>query len=348
MISKVRIFVAALALAGSVTQVCAQSGGKIVYSLPKTTLSLEVEAVCESFHAGPYAKYAKKYLGIDAREDDSNTYTVSRIKLTPRVEADMSTRYEINVGSSSVSESSLLKITSQGLISLNGSFSGGEETWRFGNGGVRTEFADGNRGSNFSSETVELYKLEKKDGGYERVAVSQTQVVAKSAERKAAETAAAIFNLREKREQIITGDTDATFSGEALGAAISEINRLEEQYMSLFVGYSDYSVQTMSFDLVPVPGDEQVYVAFRISEASGLLPSDNMSGRPVVASLTLDARDAEVVSSGGSSKGKHELYYRIPAVATLKIMDQSKLLMQARVPVYQLGETVSMPVSLLK
>ena len=59
--------------------------GVLSYSLPATSLVLEVEAVQENFYAGPYAKYASKYLGIDARQKDSQSYTVSKVSKTPYV-----------------------------------------------------------------------------------------------------------------------------------------------------------------------------------------------------------------------------------------------------------------------
>ena len=36
--------------------------GFLTYSLPSTSIVLEVEAVQEKFYVGPYAKYAEKYL----------------------------------------------------------------------------------------------------------------------------------------------------------------------------------------------------------------------------------------------------------------------------------------------
>ena len=41
--------------------------GLVTYALPSTTITLDVEAVQENFHAGPYAKFAEKYLGITPR-----------------------------------------------------------------------------------------------------------------------------------------------------------------------------------------------------------------------------------------------------------------------------------------
>ena len=47
--------------------------GFVTYSLPSTVITLEVEAVQEKFHAGPYARFAEKYLGIKARQKDETS-----------------------------------------------------------------------------------------------------------------------------------------------------------------------------------------------------------------------------------------------------------------------------------
>ena len=99
--------------------------------------------------------------------------------------------------------------------------------------------------------------------------MQQNMVVEKSADKKAAEAAETIFKLRQKRLQIVTGDTDATYSGEAMGAAIAELTRLEEEYMTLFVGYSDYNDMAMSFDVIPdAEAESQMYIAFRYGRSS--------------------------------------------------------------------------------
>jgi hypothetical protein len=167
-------------------------------------------------------------------------------------------------------------------------------------------------------------------------------VVEKSLEQKAAETAATILDLRRQRLQIVTGDTDATYSGEAMGAAIGELARLEQEYMTLFVGYSEFQTQKMRFDVVPEAASEnQMYIAFRISDKSGLVPADDMTGRPVVMEIQTQA--FEKVKAGGQ-KGE-VVHYRIPAVCTVKIKNGADLLLQSRVPVYQLGKESSLPVA---
>ena len=40
-------------------------------------------------------------------------------------------------------------------------------------------------------------------------------------------------------------------------------------------------------------------------------------------------------------------YYRIPAVCTVKLMDGANLLLQSRMPVYQLGQESTLPVNVI-
>lgn len=169
-----------------------------------------------------------------------------------------------------------------------------------------------------------------------------------------------ILSLRENRLNIITGNTDATFSGDALRAAVEEIGRLEEEYMRLFTGTVSSSVQAMSFDVVPASGpEEELTMAFRISDSHGLLPPDDITGRPVVMEIVPeDAEDfysEQVVGEVEAAKprAKHEaalrgnIYYRVPAICSVRIVDGQNLILKSRIPVYQKGQDLSFPVHVL-
>jgi len=171
--------------------------------------------------------------------------------------------------------------------------------------------------------------------------------VEKSVERRAEEAASLILQLRSKRVEIITGETDATFSGAALGDAVKEITRLEEEYLSLFLGKSVLSTQSMQFDVQPVASQaRQAYIAFRLSDTEGLLPASNVSGRPIVLELKADALQSQapyVLPDGGKSAIK--LFYRKPLAMQLSLSDGQDVLVQSRVLVYQLGQILSFPIN---
>lgn len=346
------VMAAALFMAAGSIQLQAQQEtymvkpGNVVYSLPSTVFGLTVYAESESFVAGPYAKYAQKYLGVKARETDAVTYTLKSVSLTPYVEADYSKRYVVQMRAGD-SMADFLKMTAQGLVSVSDGVAAKDEVWRFS--GMADEKVFGNSGisSNLTEKTTTLYRSVKTADGIENVPVRQSQVVEKSLEKKAAEVASLIFNLRQKRMDIITGDTDATFDGEAMGAAIDEINRLEQSYIELFLGKSVKDMQEMRFDVVPEAGlDRQMVIAFRFSEENGIVPVSDVSGRPVVVEIT-DAGTAENATEGNAGEvtsTRGYVNYRIPAVTNVRIMDGGKVLLETRVPVYQMGSVVSFPV----
>ena len=91
--------------------------GTLAYCLPSTVVTLEVEAVQEKFYAGPYAKYAEKYLGMKVRQKDETTYQLTQIRMVPYVEADMSKRFSLFVEKGTV-DASFLKLSSSGLVSF--------------------------------------------------------------------------------------------------------------------------------------------------------------------------------------------------------------------------------------
>ena len=114
---------------------------------------------------------------------------------------------------------------------------------------------------------------------------------------------------------------------------------MEEEYMSLFYGTTVETVQTMNFDVVPqADRKEQKYVAFRLSDNEGLLPPSDLSGRPIVLDLELDELVAISDSRGDG------IYYRIPRTATARVMDGANMLLQTRIPIYQLGQTLTFPI----
>ena len=321
--------------------------GFLTYSLPSTTIVLEVEAVQEKFYVGPYARYAEKYLGIKARQKDETTFQLTEIKMTPLVEADQTKRYTTNVKKGQI-DATFLKLSSVGLISFSDAKFGDESVWRFPTE-TQGDFSGKGVSSNLTSQSATLYRSDNSASAYDKVSVQQDMLVEKTPEQRAAETANMILKLRKQRLQIVTGDTDATYSGEAMGTAIGEITRLEEEYMMLFTGYSEYQTQTMRFEVVPQADKaDQMYIAFRLSDTSGLVPADNLSGKPVIMEIVPQEFADPTVGEVDVKNAKEVLaYYRIPAICTVKLMDGANLLLQSRMPVYQLGRESSLPINVI-
>jgi hypothetical protein len=333
------------AFAQEVRQGDAIPEGAVVYSLPMTMLHIRVEAEKEAFTAGPYARFAQKYLGLEARQEDRVQYRIVSAQVRPYLEADPAQSFMVNLSGQKNAVANFTQFSAQGLIMLSDSYAGKEENIRFAPQTRAAAFTDKGISSNLSQEQVMLYRTEQGASGTQRVAVPQSQVVGKSLERSAEEAASLIFKIRNKRMEIITGDTDATFSGEALGAAVAEMARLEAEYLALFMGKSTYSTQGMDFDVQPQASQaKQIYIAFRLSDTEGLVPASNMGGRPITLELTADA-DAPKGPAVAPDAGRAalRLFYRKPVAMQMTLADGQEVLARSRVLVYQLGQVLSFP-----
>ena len=273
----------------------------VTYSLPKTTVTVEVDAVQESFFAGPYAAYAKRFLGIDVRETDASRSFVKEVRLVTRVEADPQARYSVDTKGA---EDRFLALTSQGLVSFQDKLEAGDLVWRFN---PQPEADFGAKG------------------------VTEAYQVVKTPEIKAQEAADMVLKARRERFNISTGNTDATFSGEALGAAIAELDRVEKEYLTLFTGYTVTREQSGSFDVVP-SGSARKYTAFRLNGKEGLVTE----GPGTIYSLEFEPEDVSDPQAGVRDS-KNVVHYRIPAVCNVRLTSGGRTLFESRIPVYQLG-----------
>ena len=312
----------------------ASAQGSISYSLPQTVLVFNVDARKETFFAGPYARFAQKYLGIDAELYDRITYTVTSVNMVPAVEADQSVRYSYVI--SAQSQPVYLQLTSQGLISGPAGAYASDKGWKYPVGKA-SGFSDKGIPSNLTERTNTLYESDNSS-------VRQNVIVEKTTEVKAKEVADKIFEIRENKYKILVGDTDATYSGEAMKATIDALNKLEHDYLTLFTGYSEYGSQSASFEVVPNNSANQTYIAFRLSDEEGLVSADNVSGKPYFVQLNVESVAPEQEGTDTKAKPVQVVRYRIPAICGVKLTDGMSTLLQTRVPVYQLGIIASYPI----
>ena len=104
----------------------------------------------------------------------------------------------------------------------------------------------------------------------------------------------------------------------------------------ILTGFCPVTVEAVS--------EKHLYIAFRLSDNQGLLPANNMQGRPIVLELAADGEPiAPTAVSEAALATKGRVAYRKPVTVMAKLMDGQKVLMQTRVPVYQLGKIMSFP-----
>lgn len=297
----------------------------VIYALPSTTLTVKVEVEQEEFFAGPYATFARKFLNMDAKDRNSVRSAVTAVEITPRVEADGKALY-----SCESDNAALLALTAQGLVALQNKADAGSMAWRFlPPAGVSFP---GSIASPAKEETRITYKSIQTEDSVVQVPVEHKVKSAKTLEDKAAEAAEMILSVRRDRLNIVSGNTDASYSGEAMGAALRELDRIEKEYMALFEGYTVKRSYTASFDVIP-ESKEYRYLAFRLTD-TGPVP-DGTKGVPYY--LELEPEEM-VLPEESKSRGKvTPIRYRIPAICKVKLTRDGVRLTESRIPIYQMG-----------
>ena len=121
--------------------------------------------------------------------------------------------------------------------------------------------------------------------------------------------------------------------------------------MELFTGKKETFTVKKTFDFIPDSMSVDNAVLCRFSAQKGLTDPMDLSGTPVY--IQLDVEKTKSLPSGYVENDSKEplrqgLFYRIPAKATVKIVDRNILLLEKEVLLGQYGQLVSLPVDLLQ
>ena len=320
-----------ISLAALLFLLSAARAQEVTYALPSTTLTVKVEVQQEDFFAGPYAAYAHKFLNMDVKDQSAVSSSVTAIEIIPRTEADTKALYTCDA-----ENATLLALSAQGLVALQNRAEAAQTSWRFlpsANAGF-----PGTVTSPSKEETRISYKTLQTEESAIQVPVEHKVKQAKSQEDKAAEAAEMILSVRKDRLNIVSGNTDASYSGEAMGAALKELDRIEKEYLALFKGKSVKRHYTVCFDVIPDASQRvQRYLAFRLTD-NGPVPDGN-KGVPYYLELEPEELQFPDDEERNKAKGKAvQIRYRIPAVCNVKLTRDGVRLLETRVPVYQLGQ----------
>lgn len=307
---------------------------EVTYALPSTTLKVQVEVQQEEFFSGPYASYARKFLNMDVRSRDAVTSTVTAMDIIPTVEADNLALYTCDA-----ENANLLAMSAQGLVALQNKADADRTAWRFP--APATASFPGSVTSPAKEETRISYKSVQTEDAVVQVPVEHKVKTAKTLEDKAAEAADMILSVRKDRLNIVSGNTDASYSGEAMGAALRELDRIEQEYMALFQGHTVKTTYTATFDVIPEASQGvQRYVAFRLTDNGPV--ADGKAGVPYYIELEPEKMNFPEDNAGKKSKAV-PLHYRIPAICRVRLTRDGQRLLETRIPVFQLGTETTFP-----
>ena len=288
----------------------------ITYSLPKTSLLVNAEVIKITSKAGPYYKYAEKYLGVkNAISEDKVYYQLGKISLENKGIPDPDNTYIVEFKSGTVAPYAYL--TEEGLLcSINAEYMPEKST------------------------TEEARKRKQQSGQIADASVLSEELLMAGSTAKQAEVAAKqIYRIRDSRLNILTGEADnLPPDGEAMKLVIQQLEEQEQALTNLFTGIqvrdtSDYEITIDPYD------DLEKEILFRFSPLLGIVAADDLGGAPVYLDLkAIDRAPAlEPKEAEKKEKSLKGIIYNIPGKASIAISMNKKTLLKGEVQVTQFG-----------
>lgn len=299
----------------------------ITYSLPMTGIRVVVKARQVTFAPGPYAAYAEQLLGIrDVKTQPQTIWDIEEVHFETFAEPDPAQVYKATGGAA------FLQLTPSGTLAGINSSAGTSDIKTVSSTSIATPNKTADLKFNYLIDNPAL--------------TGRTSI-----EQRAIQAANRILRTRDSRFNIATGMLDEFHpDGEAYEESINELQRIENELLSHFIGKSVIEKYVFTFDYLPktsVRGD----VVFRFDENRGFLPKSDLSGKPIMIDVErnedLASRMSAVKGEQAASQQYTGVYYRVPGIADIRIYRELTVIGTGRAPIAQFGEVVNMPRELL-
>lgn len=288
----------------------------ITYSLPKTSLIINAEVKKSTCKAGPYYKYAEKYLGVkEVVTEDKVFYELGKVSLFNKGVPDSEQTYIVEFKGGTVAPYAYL--TEEGLLcSINAEYTPEESAM---------EIARKNKSKLVRVADASVY--------------SEELLMAGSVAKQAEVAAKQIYRIRESRLNILTGDADnLPPDGEAMKLVIQQLEEQEKALTNLFTGIVVEDIS--DYDVTVIPHDDlDKEIIFRFSTLLGIVDADDLGGTPVYLNLKATDRapvldDKEAARKEKSMKG---IIYNLPGKANVEIQMNKKTLYKGEIQITQFG-----------
>ena len=291
----------------------------LVYSLPRTVLDITIETEHTVTRPGEFSNYANRYLGItDAVTTESNSVRIKSVTIVPRgIPGGADSRWQVQFKNGS---SVLMLLTDAGIpLAVNTDSIAGAQA-------VTLPMA-------VDAAPTPL------EGEAARQAVTQDMTRSSSISKKAELAAQRIFELRETRSDLLSGNADnPPADGKAMQLVLDNLSAQEAALTAMFAGTKQ--TYTRVTTLTYTPGTAESREIFPgVPPPEGIVPADDLSGAPIYISLS-DIGKAELpVTEKGEPKRfpKGGLAYTIPGTASVTLTYNGATIAYKDLTLAQLG-----------
>lgn len=311
-----------------------------IYSLPQTSVTVVVEVTKTSIAKGPYAAYAKKYLKLEnVVMKDTSFWDITDVKVTNSVEADPSQMYMVTFKTFPDQVRRLFSLSNNGIVLNFGNVA--DEAYK-SSGFAHNLYFDPLITEELDKEKIDtLYKTVMTDSTIVKIPIFKKQIQAKSNEELIEEAAHELIKTRKRKLKTLRGEYDYHPDGKALEVMVTELSKYEEQLLEMFTGKHSTEKQYFTYTIVP----KATELTKELSYFSGAKGIQNEKAFKSSALSVQFVRNQEPLQSVTPEKNKGLLYFRAPIATTVTVKLDDKNLYSIRIPVYQFGPILTMPLN---
>ena len=312
----------------------------LVYALPQTVLTVTVEVVKNTFKRGPYAEYAQKYLGISyAPTADSVWWELTDAKIGTQQEADPSQYYTLTYSSYPENLQTLFSISGAGVI-LDFANSWKSSIGKVASANSPEGCSDINLTGRGEKEKIDtFYKTIITDTSIVKVPFIKKKILVKTTEYYAQETARQNLKTRNTKIRILRGEEDFHPDASTLKIMVSELEKEEGRYLSMFIGLKHKETFSHTFTIIPTPEFQTKELGY-FGAVGGF--KDLKAGQDFPVNITL-SKESETKPTSVPATAKNALLMRIPTMTSVSISCGERTVVSKRLPIYQFGMAQVLP-----
>ena len=289
----------------------------VSYFLPKSVLEIQAIVSKIEMKSGPYYKYAEKYLGVTNAIVENNTYyELGSVQVYLKGVPDKDKLYLVELKSRTTAP--FVYLTESGLIcTINAEYIPAENM-------LANEKSLVDSNSKLSPETL----------------FTEEYLQAGSTAKMAEIAAKQIYNIRESRMDILTGNSEnVPRDGAALKLVLEQLEAKEKALVELFTGTSIQSSKTVTFEVEP-KADMEKEVIFRFSKYQGVVGNDDLSGQSVYMNLKrIEKEHLELNTKKKNTNSNKGVVYNIPGRGDVEIYYGTNRMYKGTFDITQFGTT---------
>lgn len=319
------------------------SPGGLFYALPRTEVCVDITVGHYDTVGAPFVKFAEEMLSVSSQ---FGGYDLRGVALTTRVVADANQYYYVRPRSINVQVDNRSLLRSVGMDA--------DELAAINEHARNAVVADGDEPLrpeyNLYDRADTFYTRADRPGHPSKVASKKDS---RSLRQQALAAAERVRQLQERRQQLLSGESDVAYTPEGLRVLLDLINHEEQQLVEQFVGR--YEIETVRYAYDPRDEktliDSQTVMLCRFSPQRGLVDTADADAMPIYLSLRCDNQmrtAARYVKYRVGIFGKNDMNsrntfkYRLSEQAVVTAYCDLFSL-EKRLPIAQFGPTMELP-----